>query len=242
MSRVRTGRASRVAVLSLAAMLGAAIGSVHAQTTAAPEPPAVEDGAFELGMGVIWIGGSDLGSTIASLTPNSGGTPFILFRARTNLAAGAGIQTRLGYRLSDSFTAEAAFSYRRPEFQSTITDDVELPGTQITLSERLAEYVFELNGVLSRPRWALAGGRTHPFLQGGAGYLNHYHEGGRVREGGWLFHVGGGMRFGLAARAIGWFDSVALRTDARVVVRSGGVGADDQTAAVVIGLSLVGGF
>jgi hypothetical protein len=72
------------------------------------------------------------------------------------------------------------------------------------------------------------GGRTLPYVSGGAGYLRQLHEGRTVVEEGHVVHAGGGVKHWLVARDRGFVNGAGLRVDARLYLMSGGIAFEDR--------------
>jgi hypothetical protein len=211
--------AFRKAGLALAVWLACA-SSAFAQTFGDPGP---QRGSWEVGGGVVLVGGYDLGERSADLTRNSGGPsgPFQLFNSDTRVTSVPGLQARLGYYVTDTLSIEGGFRFAKPVLEIRLSDDAEEARDQ-TAEETLSHYVFDAAAV-----WHLGRGRGVPFLIAGGGYLRELHEGEELVETGTMFHAGAGFKY--------WFGAtgrVGLRAEGGVTFRDGGFDFDDGLRTV----------
>jgi hypothetical protein len=186
-------------------------------------------GRLDISVGAVWTGGFSLGETSATLTPNQAGSRITLFDTETDLEGTGNIELRMSYAVASDWAAEMGVSYGRPAVRTTITNDFEggTPTAQIA-SERLHEYVFEATALYQPDRWLLRGGRGRIFLSAGAGYLRDLHEERTLIENGTRVHLGGGVKYLVAAGPRRAFRGFGVRADARLYLRDGGVQLDDQ--------------
>lgn len=214
-----------------AAVLGALVLGASPVRAQAPLP-----GRVEVAAGALWVARQAMGSTDASET-SADGTRFRLFASDSSLAAGVGIEGRIGVRLTRVLQLDASATYAKLELRSRITSDVEgIP--DITLTEAVTQWTVEGAVVAHLARWRL-GASGVPFLSAGAGYLRELHEGGTLAETGRRYHVGGGINYLLTRRDERRLKSTGLRVDARAVLRTGGVSfTDGAQVAPALGASL----
>ena len=211
------GATARLALAALA--LGLLVPAVaHAQPYPGNTGPRA--GSFELGGGVVWMGGYDAGSRAATLSPNSstGGSPITLFTSESKVAPIAGVEARAGVYLGSRVSAEANFQYSRPVLRTTIGSDFE-NAESIDATETLSSYL--VTGSLV---YHFGSGRVVPFVRGGAGYLRQLHEDNAELLTGSEVHGGGGVKiwFGTAGSRFG------LRLDAGVSARSKSVAFEQK--------------
>jgi hypothetical protein len=186
-------------------------------------------GRFEISGGAAYVGGIDFGREDAMLTPNSttGGAPTVLFRTDTSLEEAVGVQARLGFTLTSSFTIEGGMRFTRPVFRIRATNDFE-NAENVTAEETLSDYVIDGSAV-----WHFGDSlqrQTVPFIFGGAGYFRSLHEGASSVDEGLEYHAGGGIKwwFGSGARRLG------LRADAGISVRERELDVDNGSKVIPI--------
>jgi len=150
-----------------------AVVALSASLAAQDDPPV---GAFELGGGVQWIGGSPAGSSSAMEASNrAGGLPGItLFEADARLRAAPGVGARIGYALTRRLAIEGGFTYSRPAVATTVRNDFE-GAPQAIVRSALHQYFVDV-GVTVRLEGLRLGARAVPFVAARAGYLRHLTE------------------------------------------------------------------
>lgn len=202
---------------------------VAAQVRPGPAPagPAPRAGSVEIGGGVAFGGGFDLGDAAADLTRNTSGAttgPFTQFVTAGELGSAPGIEGRLAYYFSRQFAVEGGVSFSQPVLTYDISGDTE-GASDVSAEETLDRFLFSGSALWHFGRPAA---RAVPFIFGGAGYLRELHEGRELVETGTEYHAGAGVKvwFGNARRRFG------LRGDAGVSLRDGGVDAEDGFRAV----------
>jgi hypothetical protein len=226
-------------VLLLAAIL--AIGSPEPATgqartgTFQMSAPAPRGGSWEVGGGIVYVGGVDFGEVRATLTGNTGRGPFDQFTTDTRLQPAVGLQGRVGYYFSPTVSIEGGVRFSKPTLRVEITGDTE-GGPDTVAEEDLSSYVFDGSLLLHFTGLAFGGGRAIPFVSGGAGYIRDLHEQDELVETGTEYHAGGGIKiwFGDGRRRFG------LRGEAGVSIRDGGFDLGDGTRTVPIaGASMI---
>jgi hypothetical protein len=197
---------------------------------------------FEVAVGGTWLGGASAGDETATLRANStSGSPFSVFTTDSEIHGTAGIETRVGFGLTQMLIVEGLLVYSRPELRTRISNDVE-NAQPVTVTENLDQYFVGADVV-----WQLTAlrfsARTLPFVVGGAGYLRQLHEGGTLIESGQVYHVGGGIRHSLMQRTTGFVKTTGVRADAGLFILANGIDFEDRARphAAVSG-SLVVGF
>jgi hypothetical protein len=222
-------RCLTAALAALALCAGA--GELWAQD-AQPQPPArprpPRTPRFEATVGVVHLPGHELGSASAMLTPTLGGSPFTLFVTNTDAAGAPSLDLRLAYLLTPSFNIEGGMVYGKPLVTTRISADVE--GTpDVTASETLQQYIFEVGAVFNLRRAAFARGRAVPFVGAGVGHLRHLHQDNQLVETGFTVHTGGGVKLWLTTGRT----RMGIRGDLRLYILDGGftLGDDRRTTA-----------
>ena len=199
-------------------------------TALAQQNPAPRARSFEVSAGVFALGPVDFGSATASLVANQSSAPnSTLFRAKSDLGTGAGLDGRVAFNVTRALAVEGGFVWTRATLESKITSDVEgIPNT--TVAQDLDTYFIEASAVWHLSALAFAGGRGLPFVAGGAGYLRQLDEEQMLTDDpGTVFHAGGGVKYFFVQRPRGFIRGLGLRGDARFYVRSGGVELDQDT-------------
>ena len=219
--------APRVAAFAVAVLLSAS--TVSAQVYLGS--PAPRSGSVEIGGGVLWIGGVDLGERTAELSRNSdpAAGPFDLFSAESQLKAAAGFQARLGYYLSPNVSVEGGLRIAKPVLSIGLSGDAESAADE-TAEETLNQYIFDGSLVLHMTGISFAGGNGIPFVFGGAGYVRELHQGNELIETGTEFHGGAGVNiwFGSGQRRLG------LRGDLMISSRKGGFDFEEKRRVVPV--------
>lgn len=197
--------------------------TAHAQS--APPLP----GRFEIAAGGLWIGRTPVGTADATLTDAAGGR-FRLFATESQLDAGPALEGRVGIRLSRRLEAEGSVSYAVSHLSTRIGFDFE-GAPDVTATASVKEITIEAGLVAHLDQWRLSA-KIVPFVSGGAGYLRQLHEGQTLVETGRTYHIGGGINSVLRLRGNARLKAIGLRTDARAIVRTGGVAFDEGAHAV----------
>jgi hypothetical protein len=178
---------------------------------------------FEGGVGIVWDGGQSMGTRTATETTGSGGTS-PLFSTSSELGGAAGIDGRVGVRLSPSFVVEAEASYLKPQLRIAISADAE-GAAPVTASETIEQFTIGAN-----LRWMLPGRRWsprfRPFALAGGGYLRQLHEQATLLETGHFYQFGGGVEALLVPARRFHTQGIGVRADLRALVRAQGVAFD----------------
>lgn len=201
-----------------------------------PSGPTPRAGSWEIGGGLAYVGGFDLGDAAAELTRNaiSNGSPFTLFVTSWEVGPAAGVEGRLAYYFTSRFAIEGRVRFAQPVLRIEASADAE-GAPDVTAEETLDHYVFGGSALwhFGRPTPRT---RVVPFIFGGAAYLRELHEGQELVETGREYHAGAGVKFwfGNARRRLG------IRGDAALAIREGGVDpTDDRRPVPVVGASLI---
>jgi hypothetical protein len=174
------------------------------------------------------MNGYGLGERDAVLTGNRvpTGDEFVLFSTSSEVSPAAALDVRFGVFASQSFTVEGALVASRPELHTSLSGDFEQAAPEVAV-EQFDQVVFEGQALWHPRQWTFASGKAVPFVAGGLGYLEQLGD-NRVRlENGWVYHVGGGLKWLLGQPSAARRRGVGLRLDARMSWRSGGVDVDE---------------
>lgn len=195
-------------------------------------PPARADARLELGVGLRWIGAATFSTVEANESTGFGNAPYTLFKANTSLDASAGVEARLGYRLTRALMAESSFAFNPTRLSTSVSEDREASSTA-TATAAVRQFGLE-GGILARPL-GLSVGQARPFATAGAGYLRHLYEGRTLVQSGVSFYVGGGvdypLRSGLNSRGARQ-TMMGVRIDVRGVLLREGALLDDEAHLV----------
>jgi hypothetical protein len=165
-------------------------------------------GAVEIGGGVMWSPGFEVGSITAELTRSGQqAEPFDLFTSDGEVNGFPGLHARVGFFVSDAVSVEGGFRWAKPELSYRLTADAESAPDE-TAVETLSHYVFDGSVLFHFTTASFGGGRGLPFVSGGAGYVRELHEGNELVETGNEIHVTGGIKY--------WFGSRRSRLGLRV--------------------------
>jgi hypothetical protein len=178
--------------------------------------------------GIVWSGEYRVGGRAAEIRQNAPGAtppPFTLFRTESSFASAAGVEGRVGFAFTPSFSVEGSFAWSRPHIDVTISEDAEGAGASFD-GETTSQYVVEGSLVWKLPI-VRDGARLRTYVLGGAGYLRQLHEGDTLAENGQLFHVGGGVQYYLRG-ADGRRRPVGIRGDVRAYIRRNGIEFEDE--------------
>jgi len=169
---------------------------------AAAQAPGAPRARWEVGGGVVWVGGVDFGRATAEETrnPGTGSGPFDLFVTDNELGAAPGLVARVGYNVTPVVGVEGGIRVTRPELTYKASADAE-EATDITATETLTQWVFDGSIVLHLTGLTFAGGRGVPFIAAGAGYLRDLHDGSELLETGTEYHGTAGVKVWFGARA-----------------------------------------
>jgi hypothetical protein len=189
---------------------------------------------FEGGVGIVWDGTQSLGMRAATETTGSGGS-LPLFNTSSELGAAAGIDGRVGVRLSHSFTVEAEASYLKPQLRIAISADAE-GAAPLTASETIQQFTIGANLL-----WMLPGSRSarfRPFALAGGGYLRQLHEQATLLETGRFYQLGAGVEALLSSARRFHTKGLGVRADLRALIRAQGVAFDSgSNTSPAVGVS-----
>jgi hypothetical protein len=178
--------------------------------------PAPRRGSIEVGGGVTFLPGFDMGGRTADLTTSAPTTRFDLFTTQSTVGDFMGVHGRVGYYFSGSISVEASVRFARPELSVDLSGDAE-SAADVTATEIASHYVFGGSLLFDLRGASFAGGRGVPFVSGGAGYLRELHDGNLLVETGTEYHATAGLKY--------WFGTGDNRFGLRV---EGGVSAREK--------------
>lgn len=205
-------------------------------STAAAQPASAMPGRFELGAGLLWTGAQPLGSRDANLTTGTGST-LRLFSSTSDLRAVAGLEGRIGVKLTRRIETEVLASYATPQLRTRVSNDTEnSAGATVTESVKQYNIGAAVSWYALTPRSNM---RARPFVIAGASYLRQLHEAATLVATGQTYYVGGGAKLLLASRPRKALKVVGIRLDARAVVRTKGISFDGRRSiSPAVGASL----
>lgn len=178
--------------------------------------PAPRRGSIEVGGGVTFLPGFDMGGREVDLTTSSSTTRFDLFTTSSRVGDFLGVHGRIGYYVSRSVSLEGSVRFARPELSVDLSGDAE-SAADVTATETASHYVFGGSVLFDLRGASFAGGRGVPFVSGGAGYLRELHEGNQLVETGTEYHATAGLKY--------WFGAGDNRFGLRV---EGGLSAREK--------------
>lgn len=181
----------------------------------------------EVDAGGGWLGGAGLGSADANLRASDPARrSFRLFTTGSRFAPTPTFHVKAGFAVNRRIGVEGGLLFSRPDIRTSVSADVE-GAPAVTVAERVDQYVVDANVVIMLTELGL-GGRTIPFVAGGAGYLRKLHEGLTLVEQGRVYHAGGGVKHWLLARDRGVVSAAGVRADAGLYLMSGGIAVEDR--------------
>ena len=198
--------------------------------TATAQPrPAPRAPRLELSVGAGFLGASSLGTADADLRGRNNQS-FQLFDSSSRIGVSVPVEVRLDFLLGPRYVFEIRGAWSRPELETSVSGDVEgAPG--LTLVERVDQYSLDFGLLVNlgqaRPRTLV------PFVSGGAGYAGAVHEGLTLLENGISFRGGGGFKYPLVMQRRGRIKGMGIRADAAVIVMTGGLAGENDTARQV---------
>lgn len=194
----------------------------------------VDAGRIEVAAGVGWLGSASYARVDADETA-FGGVMRPLFSTRSRLEPSVGPAVRVGVALTPAVQIESAFVFNSARLSTRVTADAE-SAANVTVSEPVAQYLFEAGASVRLARWRA--GRLVPFASAGGGYLRHVNDGSTLVESGTTIYAGGGLRYFLKTGGRGSIRAAGLRADVRATLMKGGVALDQSRRVVpVVGAS-----
>ncbi len=176
---------------------------------------------LELAVGAVVNGASSAGVTSADLVDPSG-NPFTLFEAKHRTTLAPGLEGGVNWRLTDRWALALTGAWSRPDFETRITGDVE-DAEPVTAALGLDRFTVEL-GIERRfgtsARW-------QPYARLAAGWLRELADDRALADSGVAAHVGGGLKYWMREGRPGWLGHIALRAEARLALRRGGITLGD---------------
>lgn len=172
---------------------------------------------MEIAVGGRLTGSVAAGSANADLLDSSGGT-LALFRTTNRIAAGWGLAGLVSMKIRERLRAELELGWGAADFESRIFSDVEdVPA--VTATQKVSQFTADISlawRVMER-------GRVAVFVRGGGGVLREITGDRALVDNGWIASAGGGTQVRLRDRPGGWFGHIAVRADARLQARQGGI-------------------
>jgi hypothetical protein len=181
----------------------------------------------ELGLGAVASGAGSAGDVNATLIDSSG-NPLVLFRTENRVAPGLGAELHLAVRVKPRVSVELSGSWLKADLESRVTSDFE-DAPSMTTSQGVNQFTVDSSVVYRFARR----GKVDPFLRAGAGWLREITSDRALVENGLSANLGGGIKY--------WMGRVAIRVEARLAVRHGGIAFGDAGVrlAPVIAAGLV---
>jgi len=203
------------------AFVGALLVCAGAVTPAAAQTP-----RWELGIGALVTGTESAGDTNASLL-SPGGDSLTLFRASHRITSGLGLEGGLSWRLRDKLRAEVAIGWLKADFESRISGDFEdVPDVSLT------QGVQQFRGEVAVAYRVLHRGRLSAFVRGGAGAFREITTDQALVGNGASASLGGVAHVLVRQAPSGLFGRLAIRVEARAVVRRSGITFGEEGARV----------
>ena len=203
------------------ALLIAALSTLYAIPAIAQPGPSRS--RVEIGAGLLWAGSIPLGARAATETTASGGSS-ALFSTTSELAGVAGLDGRIGIRVTNSLVLEGQVSYLKPELRVAVSADAE-GAAAVTAVEAIQQLTIGGRALFYIPgrRWSP---RFAPFAMAGGGYLRQLHEQATLVQTGRFYQFGGGVSALLVSRSHFHTRGAGVRFDVSALVRSGGAAFD----------------
>jgi hypothetical protein len=188
-------------------------------------------------VGVLWTGAAPLGAANANLTAPDG-SAFVLFSTSNDIGPTVGVEVRLAVRATRRLRAEASGCWSRGDLRSRISGDFE-GAAAVTSTLRVS--VFSVEG---SALWSMSQrGRFETFLRAGAGWMRELTVDNVLSADGAIASGGAGVKYWWREGGRGVLNHVGLRSEFRLVGRSGGLSLGTNrrlitpgaTAGVMIG-------
>ncbi len=171
----------------------------------------------ELDVGLAWTGAAALGSVNANLTAPDG-SAFVLFSTSNDIGPGVGPELRLAIRVTRRLRAEVSGSWSHADLRSRISGDFE-GASGVTSSLRIS--VFSVEG---SALWSfLRRGKLEAFLRAGGGWMRELTSDNVLSADGVIASGGAGVKYWWRERDRGFLNHLGLRSEVRLVSRSGGL-------------------
>lgn len=184
-------------------------------------PASAQTPKIEFTIAAVVDGASSAGVTHAELVDPSG-NPFTLFEAKHRTTWAPGLEGRVDWRVTDRWAVGVTGSWSRPDFETRISGDAE-GADPVTAALGMDRFAVEL-GVERRfgtsTKW-------QPFARVGAGWLRELADDRALADSGVAAHVGGGLKYWVREGRPGWLGHIALRAEARLTLRRGGITLGD---------------
>jgi hypothetical protein len=218
--------------------LAAGGGCLLTATVAAAQPAPAPSHRPEIVVNVLWTGGAGYGSSSANLTTPAG-SPQPLYSTASRLAAGAGAEVQLDFRVTAHLRAQASGTWSRADLVTEVRADFE-GVAPLTATLPVSLFTVEGSAVWSfHPR-----GRLEPFARAGAGWLRERTSDGGLRADGLVVNAGGGVKYWWRRQPRGLLKRFGLESEVRLAVRSGALtlGTRTMLAAPAVTVGAMVGF
>jgi len=190
--------------------------------TTLPSVAMAQSARWEVGIGGVINGPAAAGAVDATLIDPTG-APFTLYRTTNRIASGWGAEGLVSRRLGQRWRLELAIGWGKTDFESEISSDFEdVPA--VTAAQPVDQFSGELAlayRIVQRDRFEL-------FVRAGGGGFREITTDRALVDNGWRASAGGGTLFRLRQASSGWFGRLALRADARLLARGGGIPFGDS--------------
>ena len=172
-------------------------------------------------MGGVASGAAPAGDVNATLI-DSNGNALSLFKTANRIAPGIGAELHVAVRVRPRLRIELSGAWRRADLESEVTSDFE-DASAITVGQGMNQFTVEGSVVYGFARR----GKIDPFLRAGAGWLREITADRALVENGLSANLGGGIKYWVRESRPGLFGRLALRVEARLAVRHGGIAFGD---------------
>ncbi|NQW05653.1 MAG: hypothetical protein HQ485_16740 [Acidobacteria bacterium] len=180
----------------------------------------------EVTVGGVLAGATTAGDINATLL-DSGNNPLVLFRTSNRIATGSGVEGLVSLRLRNRWLVELGGTWVKTDLESRITGDLEdVP--PLTATVGLHQITVEASLVYRLARR----GRWDPFTRVGGGWLRELTTGRALATNGFSGNVSGGIKYWMRESGPGLFGRLAIRAEARLQVRRGGITFGERATRV----------
>jgi len=177
--------------------------------------------AKEFLIGGIVTGPTSVGSATAELLNGAGEPAVNLFQVDNKLAMGFGVESSLGFQISNSLWLEVSGGWTSSSLESDIRADFE-DAFDESISSSMSRFTLQ-GGVL---KYFHDKGKSAWFVRGSAGWMRET-AGGNTLTGDGII-AGGGLGWRHWWRTGGKSGNVGLRVEGRADVRSGGISLGEK--------------
>lgn len=136
--------------------------------------------------------------------------------------AAPGLEARVGWRVTEHWAVGVTGSWSRPDFETRISDDVE-DAEPVIAALGMDRFTVELDVERRFGRSV----RWQPYARLAAGWLRELADNRALADSGVAAHAGGGLKYWMREGRPGWLGHIALRAEARLALRRGGITLGD---------------